>query len=106
MSVLNRQGDVQAERSVEISDLDEEFLDTARNMETLRQWASLSGGAAVRWEECRPVGSLIDALEAALNRPGRAVAHRVPMGINGWVLGVLLTCLCAEWLLRKRWGLT
>jgi hypothetical protein len=75
-------------------------------METLRQWASLSGGTAIRSEDDRDVIRLIDEVEASLEQSRQTSAHGAPLGINGWVLGALLACLCVEWLLRKRWRLT
>jgi hypothetical protein len=30
---------------------------------------------------------------------------RRPVGMNGWMLALVVGCLGGEWLLRKRWGL-
>ncbi len=98
-------GGVIATRSVEIRDIDVELLDTARNMETLRQWALLSGGLARRWEEIDDVGPLIDTIRAAGETPKPERTLRQPLGINGWMLCIVLGCLCAEWLLRRRQGM-
>jgi hypothetical protein len=37
-------------------------------------------------------------------RKGQDTHH--PIGINGWIFALILGCLSAEWLLRKKWGLS
>jgi hypothetical protein len=106
MSVLDQQGNLETSRSLEIRESDDEFLNTARNMETLRQWASLSGGTAIRSEDHRDVGRLIDEVQASIEQSRQTTVYGAPLGINGWLLCALLGCLGAEWLLRKRWRLT
>jgi uncharacterized membrane protein len=105
LAVSDRQGNMETSRSLEIRESDDEFLNTARNMETLRQWASLTGGTAIRSEDHGDVGKLIDAIQANMAQSRRASLFVAPLGINAWVLGALLCCLCTEWLLRKRWRL-
>jgi hypothetical protein len=106
ITVADRQGGVVATRSSEIRDVDSEFLYTSRNIETLRQWAATSDGVAVGYEDCENLDELLDHLKTRIERPNRPTIVRRPLGINGYVLGVLLGCLSTEWLLRKRWGLT
>lgn len=92
-------------RTVEIRELNAEFQDTARNMETLRQWANVSDGLAFKVEECPAAMDLVSRIKAKVEevRRGKEVRHIV--GINGWVLSLVLGCLGSEWLLRKRWEL-
>ena len=96
---------IHATRSIEINDIDQEFLYTARSMENLRQWASLSDGIAVRAEDCSDPGELIEQLRATIEGTKRQKEIHQPAGINGWMLALLLGCLCLEWAYRKRWGL-
>ncbi len=105
-SVADAAGNVLANRSLEISSVSAEFNQTARNMETLRQWAALSDGAAVRSEDCSDAGELVREIKARAERPRQDVSHRRPVGVNGWVLALLAGCVCAEWCLRKHWELT
>jgi uncharacterized membrane protein len=94
-----------ASRAIEIRNVNLEFQDTARNMETLRQWASVSDGLAVKVEDCRDAAELARAITAKVENQRQKRQHRRPIGINVFTLGVLLGCLGGEWLLRKRWGL-
>jgi hypothetical protein len=91
-----------ATRSVEIRDVNVEFQNTARNMETLRQWASVSGGLAVKAEDCRDAAGLANQIKAKIEQVRHAKQLRRPLGLNGWTLALVLGCLSAEWLLRKR----
>jgi hypothetical protein len=105
MSVCDRQDAVQSSRSLEIKEVGDERLSTSRRMETLRQWAGLSGGVAFRAEDCREASRLLNEVDARVDSSGRAAVRGAPVGVNGWMLAVLLGCLCGEWLLRKRWKL-
>jgi uncharacterized membrane protein len=105
-SVLDPAGTVLTSRSVDVRDVDVEFVAAARNMESLRQWASVSGGIAVRSEEGGGADRLIAALTTPVDRAQRTDPRRSPVGINGWMLCLLLCCLGGEWSLRKHWGLT
>ena len=103
--MLDRSEAVVAYRSLDIRDIDNELLYTARDMENLRQWANLSGGMAIRFEDYETADQLVDQIKASGEQPLRRRPIRQPLGINGWVLGMLLGCLCVEWAARKRWGL-
>jgi len=94
-----------ASRSIEIRDVNLELQDTARNMETLRQWAAVSDGLAMKVEDCPDAGGLVAQIKAKIEevRQGKRVLR--PVGVNGWSLALVLACLSGEWLLRKRWGL-
>jgi uncharacterized membrane protein len=94
-----------ASRGIEIRNVNVEFQDTARNMETLRQWASVSDGLAVKVEDCRDAADLARAIIAKVETQRQNRQHRRPIGINVFTLGLVLGCLGGEWLLRKRWGL-
>jgi hypothetical protein len=98
-------GRMVASRSLEIRDIDREMLQTGRDMESLRQWASLSGGLARRSEDLDDVALLIEALRAAEPTPDPKRRLRQPLGVNGWVLCLIVGCLCVEWLVRRRQGL-
>lgn len=94
-----------ATRPVEVRDVNVEFQDTARNMETLQQWASVSDGLAVKVEDCRDAANLVTQIKAKIEQVRRGKQMRQPAGVNGWLLMLVLGCLGGEWLLRKRWGL-
>ncbi len=82
-----------------------EFQDTARNMEQLRQWASISGGLALRAEDCHGTGDLLSQIKERVEQSHRDRLTRRPAGVNGGVLALLLGCLCGEYVLRKQWSL-
>lgn len=105
VSVIGADGVLQATRTVEIREANIEFQRTARDMENLRQWASLTGGIAVKAEDCDDAGELVAQIRTQAKRPSRGRHSGMPVGVNHWVLTALLLCLCAEWALRKRRGL-
>jgi uncharacterized membrane protein len=92
-------------RPIEIRDVNIEFQNTARNMETLRQWATVSDGLAFKVEECPAAADLVAQIKAKIEevRRGKQVRHSI--WLNGWVLSLILGALAGEWLLRKRWEL-
>jgi uncharacterized membrane protein len=92
-------------RSVEIRDVNVEFQETARNMETLQQWASVSDGLAVKVEDCRDAADLVSQIKSKIEQVRHGKPMRQPVGVNGWLMTLVLGCLGGEWLLRKRWGL-
>ncbi len=94
-----------ATRVIEVRDANIEFENTARDMETLRQWASVSDGLAVKVEDCRDAGDLVGQIKAKIEEVRRGKQMRRPAGVNGWVLALVLGTLGTEWVLRKRWGL-
>ena len=93
-------------RNIEIRDLNLEFQNTARSMETLRQWASVSDGLAFKAEDCPAAADLVAQIKAKVEEVRHGKSSRVIIGVNGWVLALVAGCLGGEWLLRKRWGLT
>ncbi|MGD0259621.1 MAG: vWA domain-containing protein [Verrucomicrobiota bacterium] len=94
-----------ATRPIEIRDVNVEFQETARNMETLEQWASISDGLAMKVEDCRDAADLVGQIKAKIEQVRHGKPVRRPVGVNGWLLALVLGCLGGEWLLRKRWGL-
>jgi uncharacterized membrane protein len=92
-------------RPIEIRDVNVEFQNTARNMETLRQWAGISGGLAVKVEDCPNASDLVRQIKDKVEQVRRGQQMRRPAGVNGWTLGLLVGWLGTEWVLRKRWGL-
>jgi len=92
-------------RPIEIRDVNVEFQDTARNMETLGQWASVSDGLAFKVEDCPEAADLVEQIKHKVEAVRRGQQTRRPIGINGWNLALVLGCLSMEYLLRKRWGL-
>lgn len=104
-TVLDARTNAMAARTIEIRDVNVELQNTARDMETLRQWAAVSGGIALKVEDCRDAGEIVAAIRKKVEDAQRSRAVQKPFGLNGWTLAALLGCLSAEWLLRKRWGL-
>jgi hypothetical protein len=105
VTVLDLQKVPVASRSIEIREVNVEFQDTARNMETLRQWASASDGLSLKLEDCRGGSDLVRQIKARVEQAQRTKSVRQPAGMNGWTLALLLGCLGGEWMLRKRWGM-
>jgi uncharacterized membrane protein len=94
-----------ATRPVEIRDLNIEFQTTGRNMESLRQWASVSDGLAFKVEDCPNPNDLVAQIKAKIEQVRHGKQMRRPIGVNGWVLALVAGCLGGEWLLRKKWNL-
>jgi hypothetical protein len=82
-----------------------EFQNTARNMETLRQWATVSDGLAFKVEDCPAAADLVAQIKAKIEEVRRGKQARHSIGLNGWVLSLILGALAGEWLLRKKWEL-
>lgn len=94
-----------ATRPIEIRDLNVEFQETGRNMETLRQWAMVSDGLAFKVEECPSATDLVAQIRGRIEQARQGARQRSPVGVNGWVLTLVLGCLSAEWFLRKKWSM-
>lgn len=92
-------------RPIEIRDVNVEFQNTARSMETLRQWASVSDGLAFKVEECPEAADLVTQIKSKVEEVRRGKPARRVFGINGWTMLLVLGLLGAEWALRKRWDL-
>lgn len=103
--VLDSAKAVIAEHAVEIRESEVEFEQTARNMETLRQWAGLTGGLAFKVEECPPAADLVAQIKARVEQVRQTQRVARTAGLTWWMLSILLGSLSAEWLLRKKWDL-
>lgn len=104
-SVMDPTGTELATRSLDLRVGRVELEKTARDMDNLRQWANLSGGAALRLEDCTDGDGIIKAIRGAIEKSGAPRKMAAPAGLNPWVLTVLLLSLGAEWILRRKWGL-
>jgi hypothetical protein len=93
-------------RPIEIRDVNVEFQNTARNMETLRQWASVSDGLAFKVEECPDARDLVAQIKAKIEEVRQGKQTRRTFGVNAWTMLLVLGLLGSEYLLRKRWNLT
>jgi uncharacterized membrane protein len=92
-------------RSIDVREVNMELRETGRNMEHLRQWASVSDGLAVKVEDCPNAGELVARIRERIERVKRDARTRQPVGINALTLSLLLGCLGMDWILRKKWGL-
>ncbi len=94
-----------AAQPLEIKGIDHEMMRTGRDMENLRQWASVSSGLALPIEDCRDASVLISQIKQRVEALRDKRLRRVPQGISGWTLLWLLACLGGEWALRRKWQL-
>jgi hypothetical protein len=92
-------------RAIDIREANPEFQQTARDMETLRQWAAVSDGLAMKVEDCRDGAELVARIKEKLRQLREGTPTQQPVGMNAWVLLLVLGSLGVEWSLRKRWGL-
>ena len=105
ITVTDPHGVTAAERGLELRDDEVEMLRTGRDLENLKQWASLTGGVALPAESPGDVDDLVRLIRRSLDQAAQAKEVRLPVGLNGWVLGAVLSLLATEWTLRKRWNL-
>jgi uncharacterized membrane protein len=94
-----------AERSMHLVSNKVEMEHTGRDMENLRQWAALTQGTAFAEEDLKSIDPLIAAIHKEMQMSAGEKNSRLPLGLNGWLLTLLLACLGGEWVLRKRWNL-
>jgi hypothetical protein len=94
-----------AERNLQLADNRIELEHTGRDMENLKQWASLTGGQALTEEDAQDTDALSLNIQKAMQLAEKSSGSRTPWGLNGWLLLLLLACLAGEWMLRKRWNL-
>lgn len=95
-----------ASRSLELRDPNFELQHLARNMDSLRQWASITdGGAAFKFEDFTDARALVKRIRAQVNELSPKLRVSRPLGINSWTLSLITALLCAEWFIRKRFGL-
>ena len=79
-----------ATRTVEIRESNVEFQNTGRDMESLKQWASLSEGLALKVEECPNGGDLVKQIKTRVEQAREKKTVREPAGMNGWTLALLV----------------
>jgi len=94
-----------AERNLQLSNNRVELEHTGRDMENLKQWASLTGGEALTEEDAQDTDALMLTMQKQIQLAEKSGSSRTPWGLNDWMLALLLACLAGEWLLRKRWNL-
>ena len=104
-TVLNATGAQVTSRTIDLENVNVEMEKTARDMENLRQWASLTHGVAFRVEDCRSGDELMREIKHAIEAAQTTRRRVTPAGMNPWVLAALLLALGGEWMLRRRWGL-
>jgi hypothetical protein len=56
-------------------------------------------------EECPDAADLVAQIKTKIEQVREGKQMRRPIAVNGWTLGLVLGCLAAEWVLRKRWDL-
>lgn len=104
--VLDPAGTQILARPIEIRRVDREMERTGRDLENLRQWASLTGGVARMLDASLDVDEVVDEIEIRVDAARRTRERRRPLGVNGEILAILLLFLGGEWTLRKLWGLS
>jgi hypothetical protein len=92
-------------RGLEIRQGNVELDRPSRDMDTLRQWAALTGGMAVKAEECRDAGALLETIQSRAQSPeaDEMAPRSTPVGLNWFVLVMLIGLVGTEWILRKQW---
>jgi uncharacterized membrane protein len=89
-----------ADRTVYVGGSDREFADPRLNEGLLRRVAADSGGRYVRASDASRVLSWLDDSARQNTAP-----ERRDVWDRGWVFAGIVLLLCAEWTLRRRWGL-
>jgi hypothetical protein len=93
----------QAETKFVVEEQDFETANILADAENLGRIARAGGGAL------RPIdrlGDLLTELATSLTPQAVAVEMRLPLGSGRVFLAIVLALLSAEWVLRRRWGLT
>jgi hypothetical protein len=79
-----------ASRTIEIRDINVEFQNTGRDMETLRQWASVTDGLAVKVEDCADANDLVKQIKRKIEEVRQGKRTRHPLGLNFCVFAIAL----------------
>lgn len=103
--ILDSNGNVLTNRMIEVRDVATELATTALNMETLHQFARISGGVALEANPDTDFGPILQHYLEPERPPQLDVSYAVPAGTSFWSLILLLTCISAEWIFRKKWGM-
>ncbi len=80
--VMDSAGTELATRSIDLRTGRVELEKTARDMENLRQWANLSGGAALRLEDCADGGAIMKAIKSSHRKIRRATQDDRPRRVE------------------------
>lgn len=105
ISVQDSSQALQASRTFEVKDTSVEYLHPSRDMDSLRQWASLTGGVAIKAEDCEDSDELLARIKEQTEKARLRRQDRTPAFVKPWVLALLLAFICTEWALRKLWRL-
>ena len=89
-----------ADRWMYVGGSDREFADPRLNEGFLRRVARTSGGRYVRATDASRVASW---LQSAV--PQNAAPEHRDLWHEPWAFALIIGLLCAEWILRRRWGL-
>ena len=89
-----------SDRTIYVGGSDREFADPRLNEGFLRRLARDSGGRYVRASDAPRVVSWLDESATQSAEPEQRDLWDQP-----WALAVVVVLLCAEWTLRRRWGL-
>jgi uncharacterized membrane protein len=89
-----------SDRTIYVGGSDREFADPRLNEGFLRRLARESGGRYVRASDASRVLSWLDDSARQNADPERRDLWNRP-----WALAMIVLLLCAEWTLRRRWGL-
>ncbi|MEO6054333.1 MAG: hypothetical protein ABIP97_09995 [Chthoniobacterales bacterium] len=96
-----------ASRILEVRNANLELQKPGRDMESLRQWAMISGGSAWPAEEViRDPKAFAEKIYAQIEMTKSSRNQGEPIGLNPWLFLTVILSLCAEWALRKKWMLT
>ena len=90
---------------VEIRRASRELERTARDLETLEQWATMSGGLATTVEDIGEVDRLLDRVQERAQAMRRKERAPEAAGLGPIPFAALIAAIAAEIALRVRWGL-
>jgi hypothetical protein len=90
---------------VEIRRASRELERTARDLETLEQWATMSGGLATTVEDIGDVDRLLDRVQERAQAMRRKERAPEAAGLGPIPFAALIAAIAAEIALRVRWGL-
>jgi hypothetical protein len=89
-----------ADRTIYVGGSNREFADPRLNEGFLRRLARDSGGGYVRASDAARVLTWLDESARPQVEPAQRDVWNRP-----WALALVVLLLCAEWTLRRRWGL-
>jgi hypothetical protein len=98
-----RAGTQTAETKFVVEEQDFETANILADAENLERITRAGGGSLRRTDK---LGDLLAELAGSLTPQAVPVERRLPLGSGRVFLAVVLALLAAEWLFRRRWGLT